>query len=240
MKGRIHSIETLAAVDGPGLRMAVFLQGCPQRCIYCHNPDTWRQDGGTEMESDEIVKKAIRYKTYFKNSGGVTISGGEPFMQAEFVAQLLKKLKDEHIHTAVDTCGYYLNDAVKNALRYTDLVLLDIKHTKAETFTQMTKTEFTRLETFLDYMRQTQKPVWIRQVIVPGYTDSDKQIQNLLDLLDGVNVQRIDLLPYHTLGVDKWHELKLPYALEGISPPKPETIERLNRLVKERYPHNKE
>ena len=139
MKGRVHSFESFAASDGPGIRFSIFLSGCPMRCVYCHNPDTWDRSGGSEYSADEIVKKVLRFKPYFKNGGGVTISGGEPFMQAEFLTELLKKLKKENIHTAVDTSGFYLNDSVKEALLYTDLVLLDIKHTDAEGFKKITK-----------------------------------------------------------------------------------------------------
>lgn len=240
MQGYIHSIETMAAVDGPGLRMAIFLQGCPQRCIYCHNPDTWNPKGGTPTEADELVQKAVRYKSYFGEDGGVTVSGGEPFMQTAFVKELLHKLKEVGIHTAVDTCGYYLNDDVKQALNDVDLVLLDVKHAESERFREITKAEYERIRVFLDYMREIQKPLWIRQVIVPGYTDSEEQIEALMQLLDGLNVERVDLLPYHTLGVDKWHEMKIPYALEGVKPPDEQTMKKLNNIVKKYYPHNRE
>lgn len=232
--GKIHSIETLAAVDGPGLRMAVFMQGCPQRCIYCHNPDTWQPSGGTEMTADEIVKKATRFRPYFKDTGGVTVSGGEPFMQAEFVGELLRKLKSENINTAVDTCGYYLNDTVKSALEFTDLVLLDIKHSDSAEYTKITKTEFERLCAFLDYMKEIRQPLWIRHVIVPERTDSEDEVRRMCAMLDGADVRRIDLLPYHTLGVDKWHELGIPYELEGVNPPDSDKMVRL-RAVTEEY-----
>lgn len=240
MQGNIHSIETMAAVDGPGLRMAIFLQGCPQRCIYCHNPDTWNPKGGTVMSADELVEKAVRYKAYFGDDGGVTVSGGEPFMQVAFVTELMRKLKEADIHTAVDTCGYYLTDAVKEALKYIDLVLLDVKHAKPDKYQEITKTEYERISVFLDYMRQTQKRLWIRQVIVPGYTDSDEQVEALMQLLQGLNVERVDLLAYHTLGVDKWRELKIPYALDGVKPPENKTMKRLNEIVRKYYPHNQE
>ena len=149
LKGRIHSIESMAAVDGPGLRFVVFFQGCPQRCIYCHNPDTWAEKGGEEMSAEEIVKKAVRYKSYFGQEGGITVSGGEPFMQAEFLTELLKKCKEEGLNTAVDTCGFYLNDNVKTALLYTDLVLLDIKHTDEDMYKEITKQDFAHIKLFL-------------------------------------------------------------------------------------------
>ncbi len=231
IKGRIHSIETFAAVDGPGLRFAIFLQGCPQRCIYCHNPDTWNPDGGEEVEPEELIKKIIRYRPYFKRNGGVTVSGGEPFMQAEFVTELFKLLKAENIHTAVDTCGFYLTPQVKAALDNTDLVLLDIKHTEADSFQKITKQSFSHMLDFLEYMKKIQKPLWIRQVILPGYTDSAEQVQALLTLIDGAKVERVDLLPYHTLGVPKWAELGLSYELGDITPPGEETMRELRKLI---------
>ncbi|MBQ2890649.1 MAG: pyruvate formate lyase-activating protein [Clostridia bacterium] len=237
LKGRIHSIETMAAVDGPGLRFAVFFQGCPQRCIYCHNPDTWNVLGGEEMTAEEIVKKAVRYKSYFGETGGVTVTGGEPFMQSEFLIELLKKCKEENIHTAVDTCGFYLDDKVKEALSYTDLVMLDIKHTNKESFEKITKQDISRPLAFLDYMKETQKPIWIRQVIVPTLTDSEEQILDLLKLIEGANVKKIELLPYHTLGSSKWEELGLTYELPDISPPTEEIMAKLREIVKNNFKH---
>lgn len=233
LKGRIHSIETLAAVDGPGLRMAVFMQGCPQRCIYCHNPDTWAATGGEEMTAGEIADKAKRFRPYFKSSGGVTVSGGEPFMQAEFVSELMKRLKAENIHTAADTCGYYLTTAVKDALLNTDLVLLDIKHADGAVYSKITKTEYSRLTAFLDYMKETAQPLWIRHVIVPGLTDGKDEVLAMCGMLRGADVQRIDLLPYHTLGVGKWHDLGIPYELENTQPPSEESMDILRAAADE-------
>lgn len=238
LTGHIHSIESFAAVDGPGLRMAIFLQGCPQRCVYCHNPDTWQPTGGDIMTADELVKKAVRFRPYYKEDGGVTVSGGEPFMQAEFVGELMKKLKEVNIHTAVDTCGFYLNDTVKSALEYVDLILLDIKHADPTGYTNITKTDYSRLLAFLDYMKATNQPLWIRHVIVPGLTDSENEVRAMCSMLDGVNVQRIDLLPYHTLGVDKWTELGIPYELDGVEPPSDETMAKL-RAITEDYLKNR-
>jgi pyruvate formate lyase activating enzyme len=231
--GKIHSIETLAAVDGPGLRMAVFLQGCPQRCIYCHNPDTWTADGGEEMTAEEIVKRAVRFRPYFKEIGGVTLSGGEPFMQAEFVREVLMRLKEENINTAVDTCGYFLNDTVKDALEYTDLVLLDIKHADRDGYESITKTDYARILRFLEYMKEIKKPLWIRHVIVPEITDSADEVRRMCAMLDGTRTERIDLLPYHTLGVDKWHALGIPYELENTEPPSEEVMRTLRAVTEE-------
>lgn len=231
MQGRVHSVETFAAVDGPGLRVAVFLQGCPQRCIYCHNPDTWNPAGGEAMSAAELVQKILRYRPYFSRGGGVTVSGGEPFGQAEFVEELFRLLKAEEIHTAVDTCGFYLTPQVKSCLEYTDLVLLDIKHTDPAAFLAITRQPFSHTLAFLQYMKAIQKPLWIRQVILPGYTDSPEQIRDLLALVAGANVERIDLLPYHTLGTQKWAELGIPYTLDGVLPPDEETMQMLREIV---------
>lgn len=235
MEGHIHSIETLAATDGPGIRVAVFLQGCPQRCIYCHNPDTWQKSGGTKYSANEILEKVKRYRPYFKEDGGITISGGEPFLQAEFTKELLKLCKSENINTAVDTCGYYLNDTVKEALAYTDLVLLDIKHTNPDKFKEITKVDYKHTDDFIKYMIETQKPVWIRQVIVPTLTDADEQIYALLDTIKDMNVKRVDLLPYHSLGVSKWDSLGIEYTLKDTNPPNHETMNKLREIVQKQY-----
>lgn len=231
--GRVHSIESMAAVDGPGIRFALFMQGCPQRCVYCHNPDTWSVQGGTEMTAEEIVKKAVRFKPYFGSEGGITISGGEPFGQAEFLVELLKECKREKIHTAVDTCGFYLNDTVKEALGYTDLVMLDVKHTDEKVFETITKQSFSHTIEFLDYMKEIQKPLWIRQVILPGFTDSKEQIENLLKLVEGAKVEKVELLPYHRLGVSKWEELGIEYEIPDILPPDEDVMKVLRQIIKE-------
>ncbi len=230
IKGRIHSIETMAAVDGPGLRFAVFFQGCPQRCVYCHNPDTWDFAGGNEMTADEILKKAVRYKPYFGNDGGITASGGEPLAQAEFLTELFRSCKEQKIHTVLDTCGFYLNDKVKEAVSCTDLVMLDIKHTDSDKFKAITKQDFSHTLEFLTYMKELQKPLWIRQVIVPTLTDSEEQMYDLLKLIDGANVEKIELLPYHTLGVSKWKELGLTYEIPELSPPTNEKMDILRKI----------
>lgn len=235
MIGYVHSIETMAAVDGPGLRTAIFMQGCPQRCIYCHNPDTWSNEGGTPTELEDLVKKVLRSKPYFGQNGGVTLSGGEPFRQIDFVTAFLKRMKEEGIHTATDTCGFFLTDKVKEALKYVDLVLLDIKHTEPEMFQKITSVPFSHTVDFLNYLKEIQKPMWIRQVIVPGYTDTTEQVQAMLNMLEGAKVEHIDLLPYHTLGTSKWEELGIPYQLEGVQPPPNEKMEELRALIPEKW-----
>lgn len=234
--GRVHSVETMGALDGPGLRMVVFLSGCPLRCRFCHNPDTWNIFSGREVKSDEILKKALRLLPYFGKTGGVTLSGGEPFMQAGFALAILQKCKQNGIHTAVDTSGFYLTQTVKRALEFTDLVLLDIKHTSPTEYKRLTGMDISSSLGFLDYMKKIQKPLWIRQVIVPGITDSPQQVEAMLKLVSGANVLKVELLPYHTMGVEKWAKLGYDYPLAGVLPPANETMRSLDALVDSYYP----
>jgi len=231
MRGSIHSMETLSGRDGPGIRTVVFMQGCPLRCQYCHNPDTW-EVGEFNTDTEALMKKLNRYKPYYGKDGGITLSGGEPFMQAEFVASLLRLAKENNINTAVDTSGYFLNEYVKTALNYTDLVLLDIKHSDSTAYKELTGVNISHSIEFLDYLKQIQKPVWIRQVIIHGINDTDEQIIELTHLIKGANIKKVELLPYHTLGVYKWEKLGLYYSLNGMLPPSQETMARLNKIVK--------
>ena len=229
--GRIHSLETMGALDGPGLRMVVFLQGCPQRCRYCHNPDTWKQDGGQEMTAEEVARQAMKYKRFFGKNGGVTFSGGEPLMQAGFVTECIKLLHEKGIHCAVDTSGGVWNDDVRALLDEADLMLMDIKHSDAQGFEALTGGRFETLEKCLAHLRSTNKPVWIRQVIVEGFTQDEAQVRAIRTLTEGVNVIKTELLPYHTLGVHKWEALGIPYALKNVQPPSRETMERLRSIA---------
>ena len=238
--GRLHSIETMGALDGPGLRMVVFLSGCPLRCRFCHNPDTWDIFSGREVQSDEILKKALRLSPYFGKTGGVTLSGGEPFMQAAFALEILQKCKKHGIHTAVDTSGFYLTETVRRALEFTDLVLLDIKHTSPTEYKRLTGMDISHSLGFLDYMKKTQKPLWVRQVIVPGITDSPRQVEDMLQLVSGANVLKVELLPYHTMGVEKWAKLGYDYSLAGVLPPSDADMGPLYALVNRYFPNKTE
>lgn len=224
-------METMGALDGPGLRMVVFLQGCPLRCRYCHNPDTWSVQGGQEMTAEQMVQKAVKYKRFFGKNGGVTFSGGEPLYQAGFVRECIRLLHEQGIHCAVDTSGGLWNDEVRALLEETDLVLLDVKHTEGEAFAALTGGSMDALRQCLARLEETQKPVWIRQVIVEGFTQSEQQVHALRSLIKGLNVIKIELLPYHTLGVHKWAALGIPYALEGVQPPSREMMERLRSIA---------
>jgi len=229
--GYIHSIETLGAVDGPGIRTVVFLQGCPMQCIYCHNPDTWDIDGGKAMDTDDIIKKIKRYVPYYKTGGGVTLSGGEPLMQADFTAELLEKCKAIGVNTALDTSGAVFNEGVKKLLSYVDLVILDVKHWNEHTFEKITQYKMDNFNEFLDYCRQIQKPLIIRQVIVKGINENDGDVKKLCNLVEGCNVTKIELLPFHNHGAYKWKELGLEYALSSDCEPSKKEMDKLNKCL---------
>lgn len=219
MKGRIHSIETLGLMDGPGIRMVVFFQGCPLRCKFCHNPDSQAFNGGTLMDSSEIINQAKRLKPYFKRSGGgVTISGGEPLMQPDFLIELLKGLREEGICTVVDTSGIGNKERYDEILKYTNLVLLDFKHYDSKEHEKLVKLRMELQNPFLDALKRNKVHFWARHVMVPGITDNyesmiglSKRIQPFYDYVD-----KVEILPYRTLGVHKYKELGLKYELEGV------------------------
>ena len=227
MTGYIHSFESLGALDGPGLRFVVFLSGCPLRCQYCHNPDTWNMSTGKELSADEIVKKVLRYRPYFTNGGGLTLSGGEPLMQPKFIMEIMQKCREVGISTCLDTSGSVFNEDVKEALLYADLVILDIKHTDEKRYNTLTGGNIAVNKAFLDYCRLMQKQLWIRQVILPGWNDTTEDMDYLLQYINGANIQRIELLPYHTMGIHKWEALGLPYQLKDIDPPSEEKMSNL-------------
>ena len=219
MTGIVHSIETFGTVDGPGIRLVVFLKGCPLRCAYCHNPDTWHTEGGTVMTAGEIMTRFHRNRNYYRK-GGITVTGGEPLLQPDFLLELFRLAKAEHIHTCIDTSGitYRPGDEKLDALMaLTDLVLLDIKHTGQTHHRELTGQDNAPVLAFARYLRQRKIPVWIRHVLVPGVTDDPAQLKALGQLLAELdNVQALEVLPYHTMGVDKYRHLGLPYRLEGV------------------------
>lgn len=234
MDGKIHSIETFGTVDGPGIRFVIFMQGCSLKCKYCHNRDTWNVKAGTPTSVSELVKEILKYKSYIDSSnGGVTVSGGEPLLQAEFITELFKELKKLGIHTALDTSGALpISDQIKDLLKYTDLVLLDIKHINPEKCINLTG--FTNKNTleFAKYLNNINIPVWIRQVLVPGYTDDKFDLLNLKKFIKSLsNVEKIELLPYHNLGKFKWDEIGDTYELSDVTPPTSEEIEKAKKLL---------
>ena len=232
--GKIHSIETFGTVDGPGIRFVVFMQGCLLKCKYCHNRDTWNKNGGKLISLDELVNKIERYIPYILPSGGgVTITGGEPLLQAKFLITLFKELKNRNIPTAIDTSGMVdLNDEIKELLSLTDLVLLDIKHINDEKCKDLVGSSNKKELTFARYLSDNSIPVWIRQVIIPGITDDQEDLLKLKTFISSLsNVKKIELMPYHELGKFKWENLGLKYELEGISSATSEDIERVKKIL---------
>ncbi len=233
--GRIHSIETMGTVDGPGIRFVVFMQGCILKCKYCHNRDTWDASKGTEYSVDDVIKRALRCKTYMNASkdGGITVSGGEPLLQVEFLTELFKILKKKKIHTAIDTAGSLpITDEIKELLKYTDLVLLDIKHIDEEKAINLTGRSNKNELDFARYLSDINKPVWIRQVLVPGYTDDKKDLKKLKYFIDTLNnVQNIEILPYHNMGKYKWINLGDEYELENVVPPSLKAVEKAKNIL---------
>ncbi|MBQ7225403.1 MAG: pyruvate formate lyase-activating protein [Clostridia bacterium] len=220
MRGYIHSIESLGTVDGPGVRFVVFFQGCPLRCLYCHNPDTWAFGGGTEYEAQQIIDKMVRNLPFYE-TGGITATGGEPLMQLEFLTQLFKLAKEKSIHTCLDTSGitFDKSDTSKfdELMEVCDLVMLDIKHMDEKEHIRLTGASNRHVFDFLAYLKEKGKPVWIRHVIVPGITYDEGQLMSLGKYLSAFdNVERIDVLPYHTLGVSKYEAMGDDYPLKGV------------------------
>ena len=217
VKGNIHSIESMGLVDGPGIRVVVFFQGCGLRCKYCHNPDTWGMSGGEEYTPEELVKKIERFKTYFASSGGgVTFSGGDPLRQPEFLLEVLKLCKSKGINTCLDTSGYGFGD-YDEILKYTDLVLFDIKDFSKDGYKNITQLEIDESLKFLDAMKKNNTKMWIRHVVIPGLTDGEEHLRELKKYIDKIpNVEKIELLPYHLLGVNKYEGLGIKYPLENV------------------------
>ena len=238
MIGHIHSTESFGAADGPGVRFIVFMQGCHMRCRYCHNPDTWKMDGGDEVTADEILKRALRFKPYWGKDGGITISGGEPLLQIDFVIELFKKAKELGINTCIDTAGNPFTkeepffSKFEELMKYTDLLLLDLKEITPARHKDLTGFDNSNIIEMAKYLSEINKPVWIRHVLVPEHSDFDEDLDALGDFIDTLsNVDRVEILPYHTLGKFKWENLGIPYTLESISPPSAERIENAKNRI---------
>lgn len=238
MLGKIHSIESFGAVDGPGIRYIFFLHGCPLRCQFCHNPDTWGSNKFMEMSSDEAIEKALRYKTYWGDTGGITVSGGEPLVQIDFLIELFKKAKEHDINTCIDTSGGCFNrnepffSKFNELMRYTDLLMVDIKHIDNEQHKILTGVGNENILDMIKYLNDINKPIWIRHVLVPMRNDYDEYLIRLNNFIKSLNnVKKVEVLPYHTLGVFKWEQLGIPYKLEGINPPSQERIDNANILL---------
>ncbi len=235
IKGRIYSIETFGTVDGPGIRYVVFLQGCPLRCQYCHNRDSWDPKGGTETTVEELVNDIKKYTPFMQASGGgVTLSGGEPTLQLSFVTALAKELKALGIHVALDTSGFVAFEAVKDLINYVDLVLLDLKEMNPTKHRALTSVDNQKILDFAQAMSNHNIPLWIRHVVVPGVTDSKADLVSLAQYLQGLKtVERVDLLPYHSMGKFKWKRLELDYPLEAIPDATDSDIQKAASILRE-------
>lgn len=242
MKGYIHSTESFGAADGPGVRFVIFVQGCRMRCAYCHNPDTWKIGGGEEMSADELIGRALKYKSYWKKGGGITVSGGEPLLQIDFLCELLKKAKEKGIHTTIDTAGNPFTreepffGKFRELMEYTDLVMLDIKEINPKRHKDITGFDNSNILDMANYLSEIGKPVWIRHVLVPETSDFDEDLDKLGKFIEGLsNVERVEVLPYHTLGKFKWDNLGIKYRLEGVNPP---TAERVKNAIQRIHANN--
>lgn len=238
VKGYIHSTESFGSVDGPGVRFIVFMQGCNMRCKYCHNPDTWDKNGGREVTADEVIKTALRYHTYWGKKGGITISGGEPLLQLNFLIELCKKCREQGISTVIDTAGKPFTreepffSKFNELLNYTDLIMLDLKHIDCSDHKALTGFGNENILDLAQYLSEKNVPVWIRHVLVPGINDDDFSLNKLHKFIKTLkNVQRVEILPYHNLGEFKYEDLGIKYPLAGLRSPSKESIANAQRLL---------
>ncbi len=240
MNGLIHSFESFGTVDGPGIRFVIFFKGCPLRCKYCHNPDTWNREGATEYSVDDIYKQAIRYKNYWSNEGGITITGGEPLAQMDFAIELLKKFHENGVNTAVDTSGFIFNpdseESIKKheeLIKYADLFLLDIKQIYPLKHKELTGVSNDHTLAFAKWLSDHDKHMWIRHVLVPGITTDEQELRDLKAFIDTLKtVDKVEVLPYHTLGKVKYEKLGIPYPLEGVEPPTKEQVTLAKNILR--------
>lgn len=217
MTGNIHSIQSLGAVDGPGVRCVVFMQGCPLRCAYCHNPDTWSPEGGTPTTVDELARRVLRFRPYWKNGGGVTVSGGEPLLQADFVAEFFERLHQEGVHTALDTSGVGRLDAAERVLKNTDLVLCDIKFLTSEDYRRYCRADMANVEAFLSLTAEKNVPLWIRHVVVPGLTDAPEHLRRVKAKAQSYpNFEKLEFLPFHKLCMEKYERMGIEFPLKDV------------------------
>ncbi len=230
---KVHSIESFGTVDGPGIRFVLFLQGCHLQCKYCHNRDTWDINSGEYKSLDDIFDKIMRYKNYIFPNGGVTVTGGEPLLQSKFLIELFTKLKSENIHTCIDTSGMFpLTNDIQKVLELTDLVLLDIKHIDDEKCKNLVGRSNTSELKFARYLSNNNIPIWIRQVLIPGFTDDKEDLLKLKDFISTLNsVQKIEILPYHNMGAYKWKKLGFKYELENVREATNEDVAKAKEIL---------
>ena len=239
MRGRIHSTESFGSVDGPGVRYLIFLKGCNMRCLFCHNVDTWQKETSDLRTAEALLDKAERYRSYWGKEGGITVSGGEPLLQIDFLLDLFTKAKARGIHTCIDTAMQPFTreepffSKFEALMKVTDLLLVDIKHIDPQMHQKLTGVPNDNILDGFRYLSEIEKPIWVRHVLVPEWTDRDDYLMKTREFLDTLsNVKRVDVLPYHTLGVFKWKALGIPYRLEGIDPPSEERIENARKILR--------
>lgn len=221
----------MGLVDGPGIRTVLFFQGCKLRCKYCHNPDTWEMQSGKEMDISQVMQMLKRYQPYYGSTGGITCSGGEPLLQIDFLTELFKACKKENISTCLDTAGYGYGD-YEELLNYTDLIIFDVKHYLPQNYNALTGGDFSVPIKFLDAVKKNGTPLWIRHVVVPNLTDSEEHIKGLRDYIKEIpNVEKVELLPYHTLGVDKYKVMGIRYPLTDTLPMCKEKTKQLQNMI---------
>ncbi len=236
--GKVHSFETFGAVDGPGIRYVVFLKGCAMRCKYCHNPDTWGVEGAQEFSAQELLNKALRYKSYWKNNGGITVSGGEALLQIDFLIEFFSLAKAAGVHTTLDTSGQpfsmdasYL-EKFDQLMKVTDLFILDIKHMDENVHKELTGHSNQNILKLANYLSEHDKDMWIRHVFVPGITDKEEDLIKLKDFVKTLKtVKRFEVLPYHTFGIFKWEKLGIDYSLKDVKTPTKEEVEWANNIL---------
>lgn len=230
--GRLHSIETFGALDGPGIRTVFFMQGCPARCMYCHNPDTWEEEAGEQVTVGEVISRARRGRPYYGENGGVTFSGGEPLLQADFLIEAMDALRKDGINSAIDTSGTYFDEKSEEVISHCDMVLLDVKHIDPSRFKELTGREQGTLSLLIDAANRQEKPVWIRQVIVPGFNDDEEYIRELNKFLKRIKyIKKIELLGYHNMAEPKYDKLGIKYRLKGVKPMDSESLKKLSDLT---------
>lgn len=238
VQGYVHSIESFGSVDGPGVRYIIFLSGCPMRCLFCHNPDTWDMTKGEKKTAEELIQDSLDCRNYWGTKGGITVSGGEPLAQLDFLIELFEEAKKNSINTCIDTAGGPFTkespwfDKFQHLMELTDTLLMDIKHIDPAEHKKLTGMGNDNVIQMFRYLDEINKPIWIRHVLVPGYSDNDEYLTKTRDFIRTLgNVHRVEILPYHTLGITKYKNLGIPYPLEGVNPPDAERIKNAREIL---------
>ena len=238
VQGYVHSIESFGSVDGPGVRYIIFLSGCPMRCLFCHNPDTWDMTKGEKKTAQELIQDSLDCRSYWGTKGGITVSGGEPLAQLDFLIELFEEAKKNSINTCIDTAGGPFTkespwfDKFQHLMELTDTLLMDIKHIDPAEHKKLTGMGNDNVIQMFRYLDEINKPIWIRHVLVPGYSDNDEYLTKTRDFIRSLgNVHRVEILPYHTLGITKYKNLGIPYPLEGVNPPDAERIKNAREIL---------